>query len=112
MGLEAEALRRPQPPGVHVPAIPTGLRQLVHAQDADQPEGGVWHQHLAGNPVPDRPGRDVKFFPRLFGCQTRIEQQNFEAFAQRSTHLAGILWADFSGIVVDTMYIMLSIRLV
>jgi len=91
-----------------MPAVPARTRQLKQPHDAHQLVSGVRHQHLAGNPVPDGARRDVKDFPGSFGGQPGVEQQDFEACAQRGAGFAGLPGCAFLRTVVDTMCIMLS----
>jgi hypothetical protein len=62
-----------------VPALPARHGQLEQPHDANQPVGRIRHRDLAGNPVPDGPGCDMKKLPGCLVGQPGIGQQDLEA---------------------------------
>jgi len=102
-------LWRPQLATVHVPTIPAIAGQLRTGEDAQQPVGGVRHQHFAGNPVPDGAGRDMQHLRSGFGSEAQISKHDFEPCAEHLTVLASLGGLLTTVLVLYTMYIMLSL---
>jgi len=102
------SLRRPQLAAVHVPAVPAVARKLRTGEDAQQPIGGVRHQHFAGNPVPNSAWRDMQHLRSGFGSETQISEHDFESGAEHFTVLASLGRLLATLFVLYTMYIMLT----
>ena len=96
----------PQFAAVHVPTIPAIARQLRTGEDAQQPIGGVRHQHFAGNPVPDGAWRDMQHLRSGFGSEAQISEHDFEPCAEHFTVLASLRGLLTAALALYTMYIM------